>query len=63
MKLVVQNRRFLVPEAAREPNLASRALGAAVRALPDHWRARFGFAPLLAFPTTSCWKTRMGRSR
>lgn len=48
LKLVVQNRRFLVLEAAREPNLASRALGAAVRALPGHWRARFGYAPLLA---------------
>lgn len=48
LKLVVQNRRFLVPEAAREPNLASQALGAAVRALPEQWKARFAYAPLLA---------------
>jgi hypothetical protein len=47
LKLVVQNRRFLVPEAAREPNLASQALGAGVRALPEMWRARFQYAPLL----------------
>ena len=48
LKLVVQNRRFLVPDATREPNLASQALGAAVRVLPDLWRERFGYAPLLA---------------
>ena len=47
LKLLVQNRRFLVPEATREPNLASQTLGAAVRALPQMWRDRFGYAPLL----------------
>jgi hypothetical protein len=47
LKLIVQNRRFLVPEAARLPNLASAALGAAVRALPRQWRERFGYTPLL----------------
>jgi len=48
LKLIVQNRRFLVPEAARLPNLASAALGAAVRALPGQWQERFGYEPLLA---------------
>ena len=47
LKLLVQNRRFLVPEATREPNLASQSLGAAVRVLPEMWRVRFGYAPLL----------------
>jgi hypothetical protein len=30
------------------PNLASRALGLAVRALPEHWESRHGYKPLLA---------------
>ena len=47
LKLLVQNRRFLVPDATREPNLASQSLGAAVRVLPEMWRERFGYAPLL----------------
>jgi len=47
-KLVVQNRRFLVLAEARVPNLASAALGAAVRTLPEQWRQRFGYTPLLA---------------
>ena len=48
-KLVVQNRRFLIPgKKGHQPNLASRILGAAVRALPDQWVERFGYAPLLA---------------
>jgi Domain of unknown function (DUF4338)/DDE_Tnp_1-associated len=48
LNLVVQNRRFLVPEATRRPNLASQVLGAAIRALPEQWQATFGYAPLLA---------------
>jgi hypothetical protein len=49
LKLVVQNRRFLLlsPKGA-EPNLASQVLGAACKALAAHWRQRFGYAPLLA---------------
>ena len=46
--LVVQNRRFLVLAETRMPNLASRALGLAVRALPTHWEAKHGYRPLLA---------------
>lgn len=45
--LVVNNVRFLVLEAARRPNLASKALAHAVCALPGHWREHFGYEPLL----------------
>jgi len=49
LKLIVQNRRFLVlsPKGAA-PNLASQAMAAALRALPQHWQERFGYRPLLA---------------
>jgi hypothetical protein len=46
--LVVQNRRFLVLAQTRMPNLASRALGLALRALPEHWEAKHGYKPVLA---------------
>jgi len=49
MKLVVQNRRYLLlVERGKEPNLASAALAAACRALPEHWRESFGYEPLVA---------------
>jgi len=48
LKLVVQNSRFLVPGAGREPNMASRCLAAACRALPALWRERHGYEPVLA---------------
>jgi hypothetical protein len=48
-KLIVQNRRFLIlGEKGRHPNLASRILGAATRALPEHWQEHFGYRPVLA---------------
>ena len=49
LKLVVQNRRFLllVPKGS-EPNLASQSMGAALRKLPQHWYERFGYRPVLA---------------
>ena len=48
-KLIVQNRRFLLlTEKGSHPNLASRILGAAAMALPEQWRAHFGYSPLLA---------------
>lgn len=47
-KLLVQNRRFLIPNRAREPNLASQVLAAAVEALPQQWFERFGYSPVLA---------------
>jgi len=49
LKLVVQNRRYLLLHAkGAEPNLASQALAAACRAVPEHWQQRFGYRPLLA---------------
>ena len=48
-KLIVQNRRFLLlNEKVAQPNLASRILGACVKALPEQWQAYFGYVPLLA---------------
>jgi len=47
-KLLVQNRRFLIPGKARKPNLASQVLGAAVNALPQQWFEQFGYSPVLA---------------
>lgn len=49
LKLVVQNRRFLLlHEKGTEPNLASQTLAAAVRALPGQWQEQFGYTPLVA---------------
>jgi hypothetical protein len=49
LKLIVQNRRYLLlHEKGQEPNLASQALAAACRALPDQWAERFGYRPLIA---------------
>jgi len=49
LKLIVQNRRFLVlTDKGQSPNLASQAMGAALRALPGQWLERFGYRPLLA---------------
>jgi hypothetical protein len=49
LKLIVQNRRFLVlANKAKAPNLASQTMGAALRALPQQWRECFGYQPLLA---------------
>ena len=48
LKLVVQLRRFLVVEATRRPNLASRCLGLALRGLAGAWSREHGYRPLLA---------------
>lgn len=48
LKLVVQLRRFLVPEAARRPNLASQCLGLGLRELPAAWFEKHGYRPLMA---------------
>jgi hypothetical protein len=49
LKLVVQNRRFLLLTPRGEaPNLASQAMGAGLRVLPEQWQERFGYRPLLA---------------
>lgn len=48
LNLIVQLRRYLLlHEPGTRPNLASEALAAATRALPDLWRVRFGCEPLL----------------
>lgn len=49
LKLVVQNRRFLLltPKGGAR-NLASQVMGAALRALRQHWDQCFGYRPLLA---------------
>lgn len=46
--LIVQNRRFLVLAETRMPNLASRAMGLALRHLPGQWAEKHGCQPLLA---------------
>ena len=46
--LIVQNRRFLVLAETRMPNLASRAMGLALRHLPAQWEEKHGYRPLLA---------------
>jgi len=48
LSLIVNNSRLLILEAQRAPNLASQVLGAALRALPGQWSARYGYAPVLA---------------
>jgi hypothetical protein len=49
LKLVVQNRRFLLlTSKGAAPNLASQALAAALRVLPGQWKEQFGYRPLLA---------------
>jgi hypothetical protein len=48
LKLIVNQTRFLIPDAARRPNLASQVLAAATAALPDQWLEHCGYAPLLA---------------
>lgn len=48
-KLVLQNRRLLfLHRPGTRPNLASRVLGAALKALPGQWESRFGYVPLVA---------------
>jgi hypothetical protein len=48
LKLIVNQARFLIPDAARRPNLASQVLAAATTALSDQWWEHCGYAPLLA---------------
>lgn len=46
--LVAMNRRFLVLGQERMPNLASKALALACQSLPEQWKAKYGYAPVLA---------------
>lgn len=49
LKLIVQNRRFLLlKQKGEEPNLASAVLAASTRVLTAQWREHFGYEPVLA---------------
>ena len=48
LNLVVMNRRFLILGKTRMPNLASRSLAIALKALAEHWKQAHGYRPLLA---------------
>ena len=48
LKLVVQLRRFLVPDQARRPNLASQCLALGLREMPAQWLLLHGYRPLMA---------------
>lgn len=45
---VVSNSRMLILPGVRVAHLASHALGAVVRRLGEDWRARYGYAPVIA---------------
>lgn len=44
---VVNNMRFLIPPWVTVPHLASHVLARALRRLPDDWRTKYGFEPVL----------------
>jgi hypothetical protein len=44
---VIANSRFLIRPCVRVPNLASHALGLALRRVTSDWRERYGYEPLL----------------
>jgi transposase len=44
---VVANSRFLILGGVHVPHLASHALALALRRLPEDWRRRFGYAPVV----------------
>jgi hypothetical protein len=48
LPLVSQLRRFIILESQREPNLATRCLGLALRTLPDHFEEKYNYRPILA---------------
>jgi len=49
LNLIAQNRRFLLlHERGSAPNLASKVLAAAMKALPGQWREHFGYEPVMA---------------
>ncbi len=47
LNLVVNNARFLILPWVRSRNLASRVLAAAAKRLPDDWKVRYGYSPVL----------------
>ena len=47
LRLIVNNARFLILPWVQSKNLASMILAQAASILPDHWRERYGYRPLL----------------
>jgi Domain of unknown function (DUF4338)/Transposase DNA-binding/Transposase Tn5 dimerisation domain len=47
LQQVIANSRFLIRPCVRVPNLASHALGLALRRVTSDWRERYGYEPLL----------------
>jgi hypothetical protein len=47
LHLVVNNHRFLILPWVHSRNLASRVLAMAARQLPEDWRRRYGYSPVL----------------
>jgi hypothetical protein len=48
LKLVINNARFLIPDSAHKPNMASRTLSVAVAAVAGHYETQYGYRPVLA---------------
>ena len=48
LPLITQLRRFIVLESQRQPNLATRCLGLALRSLSGHFEEKYGYRPILA---------------
>ena len=48
LNLICGNARFLIHPDITVPNLASWLLAAVTRRLPADWRARYGYAPVMA---------------
>jgi len=47
LQKMVCNSRFLICPGVRVPNLASRVLGLALQRLPEDWKQRYGYQPVL----------------
>ena len=48
LPLITQLRRFLILESQRQPNLATRCMGLALRSLSSHFEQKYGYCPVLA---------------
>lgn len=44
---IINNMRFLIPPWVQVPHLASHVLAMALRRVPDDWRVKYGFEPVL----------------
>jgi len=47
LQLIVNNARFLILPWVRSKNLASRILSLAAKRLPDHWKQKYAYRPVL----------------